>query len=237
MTQRDYLKYAAILLILVGIGLFLYSSPMPALHNEAEYTAKYMSLESGEDEKFAELRAAYLTPKYKLQDYGMTAIALGIVIYILNIKGGLQIRTPKNKSNVVVIGLVGNTILSLNLAGMVYLDFQRGGFPHWADSIVLGYFIIALTFLIVSLYLAAHCVFLRSCFVTDVVIANVNWRHANLWLALQVGFMVLALSYDVIEGAGFAILGEGFLLYFFLTLLSGRAEYKQSQVELVHEHT
>lgn len=120
-------KVLGILLIAVGIGLLGYSFSLEGFTDREEFDRKVSKLIKLEDrsERFRQLRASYLTPKYALENYGLVAIILGVCIMVVFPENSLRFKTPKRKY---VIALVGFLAVMLTVGGYIgdlFLEMQR----------------------------------------------------------------------------------------------------------------
>ena len=92
------MKITAILLV-IGAALSGYALTLPAYKNEQLFMERYMSMSAGQSEEYWKLRDEMLTPKFQIQDYGITLVAVAIAIFLVTRKGehdfGLQVLVKR----------------------------------------------------------------------------------------------------------------------------------------------
>lgn len=73
----------SILAVVGGLFVWTYSLSLPAYQDEVFYQSKYQEIgeELSDDSiaRFRELRSTQLTSKYRLQDFSLTALLLGLL--------------------------------------------------------------------------------------------------------------------------------------------------------------
>jgi hypothetical protein len=89
-------------------------------------------------------RKAQLTPKYAFADYGLVLLEISALLLFASRKLRAprfqdipEVLVPTKSSVVFVIGLLGAVTTVAAYAASIVLDFSRGAFPPWADSIVI----------------------------------------------------------------------------------------------------
>ena len=126
----------SILLFIIGIALFIGGLGMPRYRDAEDYERRYLALEGPERTKaFHALRKECLTPSLKFQDYGLTSIALGVVLFAIGHRRTIVAVLPKTKASAAGLGCIATFITIGAQVGSLFLDFKRGEFPHWADSL------------------------------------------------------------------------------------------------------
>jgi hypothetical protein len=217
-------------LILIGIVLVGYSMTFDPYTNGALFNQRHMELAdtTRDSEAFWQLREELLTPKYRLQDYGATSIALGVFVFFLAL---FKFQSPRQKWSVIAIG-VGLPLLTV--AGFI-LDLFRGmsrdEFPSWADSLGIPLLGVPVQFVILFLWSMAHLGFLKSGYSGSTPLKYALSRHANWWL-LFVSSVTLMLTVLLVAEGGYLYAVPGcFWLYFYLSLAAGhRAENATQQI-------
>lgn len=71
------MKLSAIFLF-VGVAILGYAYSLSPYTDEALFNERYMALSVGQSDEFWKLRDEMLTPKFRLQDYGGTFVALAV---------------------------------------------------------------------------------------------------------------------------------------------------------------
>ena len=69
------MKLSAILL-LIGVAIIGYAYSLAPYKDEALFTERYMALSDGQSTEYWKLRDEMLTPKFQVQDYGGTLVAI-----------------------------------------------------------------------------------------------------------------------------------------------------------------
>ena len=75
---------------------------MPAYTDAGEYQRRYLALDR-DSEAFYRLREEFLTPAYCIQDYGLTAVSLGLVAFLVTTS---RMKSPRTKALHVCVGLL-----------------------------------------------------------------------------------------------------------------------------------
>jgi len=127
---------APLLLLLIGLALFVSGLVMPQYRNAEEYRQRYWALEGPtRSEAFFELRKQSLTPSLKLQDYGLTSVFLGMVMFTILHRSSITTLLPKKKATAALLGGIAAFATVGAQVGSLFLNFKRGDYPHWADSL------------------------------------------------------------------------------------------------------
>ncbi|MCL2636639.1 MAG: hypothetical protein FWD50_08475, partial [Betaproteobacteria bacterium] len=124
----------AVILLLVGVALLGYTFSISPYKNEALFEERYMALSDGQSKEYWELRDEMLTPKFQLQDYGGTLVALSIGIILVSRKGWQRLKSPKSGARLLGLAVAAPILTVGALVFDLLQGFSRGEFPHWADS-------------------------------------------------------------------------------------------------------
>ena len=155
----------ALLVGILGIGLFIYGSVIPKYTNEEEYYSQlsdytnttysdYNAIESGSASTgYYNIRHKYLTNAFIIEDIGISLFVLAIVTAGLFFTFRLQkrpVKTPRIAALYILANLtiIGAVIIA---AIRIYIDQYRQEYPPWADSIaipIFGFAIIAFLLMI-----------------------------------------------------------------------------------------
>lgn len=214
------MKLAAILL-LVGAIIFGYASSLAPYKDEEAFEQRYMALSAGQNAEYWKLRDEMLTPKFKLQDYGGTLVAAGVLALLISRRGWRNLRSPGSRVRLLMLALavpfltVGAYIFDL-LRGL-----EHGEFPHWADSIGIPLMAIPPLLVILLAWAGVHLLFLRRHYRPTVLTQAVSFK-ANWWLlfvaAVTTALVVLCVA---VGKYWFAVPGMGWL-YLYLSLAASR---------------
>jgi hypothetical protein len=212
----------AMTLLVLGAALLAWSLALPPFKDQAGFEARAISMQEGQDDEYQRLREEALTPKYALQDYGLTAIALAAGAFVGARRGLKRLCAPRTRSAFVALSLLAPFLTTV--AGVFDLRqaYSRYAFPHWADSMGIA-LAGALILLIVSLLWAvAHLAFLRSQPSTAIPLALAFSHSANPWL-LVVSALTFALTALCLFLGQYWYAAPGMLwLYFYLSLAARR---------------
>ena len=166
-------------LILGGAALLAYAFSMPPYIDEAAFTAKYMQMSAGQSEQYWALRESMLTPRFKLQDYGITAILLGLGLGLFQMRG---LRGPAKGSSLVALAFA---VPFLTVGGYVvdlFLGQARGEFPHWADSLGIPLMGAPVMLVILLGWALLHLLFLYGGFKPSAPLRDALGQGKNYWL-------------------------------------------------------
>ncbi len=225
---RKVLLALMVFLLAVGAIGFFYSLKLPAYKDEAFFQSQYMAIpvEPSSQEaskKFHELRDRQLTNKYKTQDYSLTAFFIGVALLGFILLGGNRATSFNSKKKIIFLGIFSALIASGASYFSLMLDFDRGEFPWWADSLGIPIFtqeIPQLLFLII--WAIGHFLFLRGQFECGKPIFRLDVLKSNCWLSF-IAFISSLLLLDCVARGSFMMVIPGCLwIYFYLSLAAGR---------------
>jgi len=147
------------LLLVIGIGILVYSCTLEPYSNYDLFYEQYMALDHSQSSEFYALRDEMVTPKYLLQDIGISLILFFLIAKSLLKLGKGKIVTP-SKPLLIALAFV---LPLLTAAGSVFDLFQglfRGEFPHWADSIAIPLAGVPIIFTILLVWSMSHLLFI-----------------------------------------------------------------------------
>jgi hypothetical protein len=217
----------AILLSLVGVTILTYSLLLSPYKDEKAFRDRYMAMSVGQNEEYSKLRDEMLTPKYDLQDYGVTLITVAVCILIIT--RNIFTKAPKTRLAVVILAIV---LPFLTIGGFAFDLFQgnaRGEFPHWADSLGIPLMGIPIQFIVFLFWSLIHLLFLRNYYAPSAPLALAVSREANLWLLFISGLTVILISLCVVYAEYWYAIPGVFWLYLYLSLAAGRLVAKRTQ--------
>jgi len=227
-TDRKFLLVMMFFLLgLGGVGFF-YASKLPAYKDEAFYQNQYMSIavESSikdASKKFHELRDSQLTNKYKIQDYSLTAFSIGLVLLGVIFLGGRQATAFSSKKKIVFLGIISALMTSSASCSLLLLDFNRGEFPWWADSLSIPVITQEIPFfLFLMIWVFVHFLFLRPKFECGKPIFCLEVLKSNYWITFITLISVLFLLDSIVRGRFMMVMPGCLWVYFYLSLASGR---------------
>lgn len=216
----------SILAVVGGLFVWTYSLSLPAYQDEVFYQSKYQEIgeELSDDSiaRFRELRSTQLTSKYRLQDFSLTALLLGLIGCGFSLTGLQRARAPSSSWTVAALGLTAAVATSLASVVDLYVISARGELPWWSDSLAIPMYQEVL-FLAGSIgWVALHLLFLRSHRTGQLIFSRSLFR-SNPWLVLLSILAVLVLVWLVVSGQFLMIVPCLLWIYFYLSLASGRS--------------
>jgi hypothetical protein len=221
-------------LTFLGIVLFAYSFTLNAYIDEAAYTEAYHSIDRtklGRETSFREfydLRDRFLTNKFRYQDYGATFSSLGLFLIFLVRKGWKNITSPNASWKIVLLGFSAALLTTAGYIGDTFLEFFRGSYPPWADSLGIPLSGVSILFIIFFGWAAINMVGLSGKFSSGASISNIGVRRLNWWygiLAIITSLITLLCVYD---GFFWLVLPGLLWLYFYLSIMAGRKAANQA---------
>lgn len=211
------MKIAALLLV-VGTVLWGYALTLSPYKNEQLFMERYMSMSHGQSEAYWKLRDEMLTPKFQLEDYGLTLMAMGIAMFIVTRKGKLQLQSPSCRKTLVVLAI---SLPFLTVGGYVFdllLEAYRGEFPHWADSLGIPLMGVPIQFIVLLAWSLAHLSFLRGTYQPSTPLVHAISLKSNWWLlSVSVVTAILVLA-SAAEGQYWYAIPGALWLYLYLSL-------------------
>jgi hypothetical protein len=209
------------ILMLVGLAVLGYAYSLAPYKDEALFTERYMAMTDGQSNEYSKLRDEMLTPKFQLQDYGGTLVALSIGVLLVSRKGWRNLQSPKSRATLLGLAFAAPFLTVGAYAFDLFQGFARIEFPHWADSMAIPLMGVPVLLVLLLAWSGAHLAFLRGPYHSE-LLSHALSRQANWWL-LAVAAMTAALA------ALFAAVGQywyavpGFVwLYFYISLAASR---------------
>jgi hypothetical protein len=219
--------------ILISLMSIAYSFTVSAYIDEVEYTEKYMALDwevlgsRNASDKFYELRSEYLTHKYSIQDYGLTFLLLGLGGLFL-FKYGKFISTPSTKARISAIGFSAAILTTAAFVGDLFLEFYRGAFPWWADSLGIPLMGVPVMAVIFIAWAALNLLALSGSFTSGAAIDLSDFRGSNYFYLLLILATILVLLLCIVDGFFWLVIPGMLWLYFYMSLWAGRKAANQS---------
>lgn len=217
---------AALALLLLGLAMLVYSMRLPAYADEKAFLHRYGEMTAGDSAAFYALRDEMLTPKYKLQDYGICTLLLSGVLALR--RRIWQMTTPRS-----TLPFIGAALLApvLAAAAFVFDLFQgqhRGEFPHWADSLGIPLMGVPVLFLVAFTWSVAHLAFLAGVRRNVVPLRSAFSRSSNFWLLAATAVTLALIALLLIEGAYWYALPCVVWLYLYVALAAARRQLDDS---------
>jgi hypothetical protein len=121
-------------ILVVGLMLLCVSMFMRPYSDEVEFQRRYEKLTHQDSAEFYRLRSEFETRKYQVFDYGFSAVLLSLVSCAF-----LKVRrlrsSPTHLILYAAIALLVPLLFSAGYVADLIVAYNRGEFPHWADSL------------------------------------------------------------------------------------------------------
>ncbi len=226
-------KYIAFLLSAIGLCLLCYAASLETYTSEQDYFDKYELLYGSSDtEAFYTLRKEYLTPKYRLEDYGITLLILAVSLLVL-FHRGWKTFTPHKKSYIALVGLAAVFSTSIALVGDLFLDGIRGEFPIWADTLIIPLMSIPPILLVLFIWYALQLTGFIGTFKTNVQLSIQKFNIPVLLYSLQLAVVLVFTCIIIFEGAFWFLAPALLWCAFFAYLLVGKGSIETSSKHII----
>ncbi len=226
------MKFLSVAVFVMGIILLNTSYRYDRYTNEKEYNEEYYTLSGGKEdsEKFYQLRDEYLTPKFDLENYGITLIQVGVIFLLVAFIGLRNLRTPKKKFWILFIGIVAALLTSVGTVGDLFLEMERDSYPHWADSLAIPLMGVPFMLLIFIVWAIVNYSGTSGRFRTGVNIVPIKFDYLDYWYAIVLGIAII-IEIIIIGSGQFWQVTSGFLwIYFYLSIMLGRQKARVEQI-------
>ncbi len=214
----------SIIIGMIGIIILGYSFLLEPYTNNQEFFAKYMKMGPGQSNEYFQLREEMLTPKYRLEDTGITLSLISIIsLIILKSKKG-SLLSPKEKYLVVALAI---TLPFLTIASYVFdlfIGMSRNEFPRWADSLGIPLMGVPIEFIALLIWSSLHLLFIKK--YKQSPISSAITLKLNPWL-IFVSAVTLLLTLIFIFGGQYwyAVIGA-LWIYYYLSVGVNRIYFK-----------
>lgn len=200
--------------------MFGYSLSMKPYTDEAVFQEKYMELSSGQSKEYFALRDAMLTPKYRIQDTGITLSLFVLMIGVTLKLGGRRVKSPSSKTGFVVLAVCLPFVSVFAYVFDLTQGMLRQEFPHWADSLAIPFAGVPIQFVILLVWSLLHLFFIRR---GPLSARHVTFAKAyNYWLVLVSILTFLLFAGCAFYGQYWYALPLQMWLYFYLSLAAVR---------------
>ena len=225
----------AVALLTLGLALLISSLTLSPYKDEALFNSKYMEMSSGQSEAFYKLRDEMLTPKFQLEDYGISLLALAAVVFLLFRKDGLQIPAPSSRKWLITLAIV---LPFITVAGYVYdllNAYNRGEFPSWEDS--MGIPLMSAPGLLIGLlfWVVGHFGFLHGDYPSAAKIERESISATNSWLKFVSAIAVLLTTLFFALGQYWYAIPSLAWVYFYFSLATVSVVKKRKITDLPSE--
>lgn len=213
-----------IIFSLLSIG---YSFAISAYTNENEYHEKYMEIDwqklgsRNASERFYELRDQYLSNKYRFQDYGFTFLILGVAS-LLFFRKGKPVTAPSSNAKIAIVGFGAASLTTGGYVGDLFLEFFRGSYPWWADSIGIPLTGVPFLAFIFIGWSAVNMLALNGKFEAGSAISFHQIKGSNYFYLILFFITALVVFLCIADAYFWMILPGITWLYFYASLWAGR---------------
>jgi hypothetical protein len=210
----------ALVLFIVGMAMLVYALTLPAYTDEKAFQLRYGEMKAGDSPAFYALREEMLTPKYKIQDYGMCVVLLSSVLALR--RRVWQMATPRTAIPFIASALLAPVLASAAFVFDLFQGQYRGEFPHWADSMGIPMMGLPILFLICLAWSLTHLTFLIGVRRNVVPLRNAFSRTSNPWLLLVATVTLVLIGLLLAEGTYWYALPCIVWLYLYLAIAAAR---------------
>lgn len=215
------MKIIAAFLLALGVGLIAYSCVIPPYTDTALFNQRYSALHAGQSKEFFALRDSMRSPKYKLQDYGISLMALSFGLLALSRKGWRNIKSPRSRAGVTGVAVAAPVVASAGFMLDLMLGSLREEFPHWADSLGIPMMGIQAIFVFTLVWSLAHLIFMRRRYRSEYL-----WRalspRANWWLLANAAIAAALALLFFFSANWWNVMSFAAWTYFYLSLAASR---------------
>lgn len=200
----------------IGLGVFSYSFTLEPFHDVQEFHREYATLASGsrDTEAFWQLREESLTPKWRLQDLGITLLLLCALLAALARYGW---RAPSKRAVLVQLGLALPFVTSGGFVFDLVQGMHRHEFPSWADSLGIPLAGVPVQIVVLLAWSGLHLAFLGRGFQSGAHLQQAIAK-SNAWLLLIASITALLAVLFAAEGAYMYAVPGVLWLYYYLSL-------------------
>lgn len=215
---RSILKGLSAVLLTSGAGLWGYAQTLEPFKDD--FLQRAYEFEESTSE-FLAMREEFLTPKFALEDYGLTLIALAAFAFIVACR---DLKSPSSKKLLAVLVLLAPLLTVFATAYYYHLSVERVEYPP-ADKIAA--IVRSFTFepvLLTGLFLwpVLNAVFfLRKGYFSAPLREAFHLKN-NWWLMLCAAFCAIKFAYAVRYGYYYDVLALSAWIYLYLSISAGQ---------------
>jgi hypothetical protein len=209
-------------LLVAGLVLFVVGLALPRYHDQEKFEREYAALEGPTRSKdYHQLRQRSLTASLRIQDYGLTAFSIGVLLY-----GAVHWRKavtflPKTKLAVTLLGTFSAFVVAAAQVGALLMDYARDEFPKWADSLGIPLAGVPVIFLALAMWGAAHSQLMITGKAPTARLVLSGWAW---WLAFLILITSLLLITCAATGYFWLVIPCGLWITFYLSIWISRSQ-------------
>lgn len=214
------MKLSAIFL-LIGVTILGYTYSMAPYKDEALFMERYIALSEGQSNEYWKLRDEMLTPKFQLQDYGVTLVTLSIGILLVSRKGWRHLKSPKSRTTLFWLAFFAPLLTVGAYVFDLLQGFARNEFPHWADSMAIPLMGVPVLLILLLAWSGAHLAFLRGTYQSEFLSQALS-SQANWWLLAVASITAVLAALSAAVGQYWYTIPGVVWLYFYISLAASR---------------
>jgi hypothetical protein len=211
---------AAIALILLSLVLVGASATLEPFHLGPDGTYPFLSVAQEDSKAYYAARTQALTPKYRLQDYGITSLTLGLALAFVSWR---PLKAPGSRVGFIAIAVVAPLLTTLGFVFDLIQGQARWEFPPWADSLGIPLMGVPGLLLVGLLWAFAHFILLAGVprrYGIPISISAI--RRAHPWLLVVCLLTVLLVTAKGAEGAYWYAFPGAVWLYYYASISAVR---------------
>jgi|TARA_B110000908_G_scaffold100032_1_gene118085 hypothetical protein len=219
-----------ILLIIIGVGLALYSHSLPVYSNASHFSAEVAAIGNTDaTQHYYIIQDKYITNKYRLLDYSICIFLLGILRCVIMSIGLRNLKSPRKTITIVATGIVAVGLSLVSYYTDSIVTVVRDLSPPWSSHELPSYESYKKTFFFLIGWLALHALVLRK-----------DFHPSRRFSSLSLDYMAIGLLSSTLLAGGFVIitlvggqpiyaLSALLWFYFHLSLLVGKQSSRRME--------
>lgn len=227
--KNKIISFTGFAIVLIGISLLAYSFTLDRYTDVKAYNERYSLISSTDadaSEQFATLRDDFLTSKFALENYGLTALIVGALILVIAAIGYRKLKSPSKRIWIILVGLCASILICLAFMGELYLELYRGSYPHWADTLSIPIMSTSLILLVLILWTGLISIWMQGPFISGVRLLPLNIPHSNTILLIILILTAMLLLYLLVTGSFWMIIPGACWIYFYMSIIQGKSQAK-----------
>lgn len=215
---RGILKGLSAVLFTSGAALWGYAQTLEPFNDGFQQRA-YQFEESTSE--FLVMREEFLTPKFAIEDYGLTLIFLAALVLVVAMR---DLKSPSSKKLLAVLVLLAPLLTVFATAYYYHLSVERVEYPPADKIAAIERSFIFEPLLLTGLFLwpvLNAVLFLRKGYSSNLLREAFRWR-SNWWLMLCAVFCAIKFAYAVRYGYYYDVLALAAWIYLYLSISAGQ---------------
>ena len=210
----------ALALIVLSLALLGFSASLEPFTRSPDGSYPFHGVAQGDSQAYYAARTQALTPKYRLQDYGATMLALGLAVAALSCR---QVNAPRSRLGFVGVAVVAPLLTAVGFVFDLVQGQSRWEFPPWADSLGIPLMGVPVMLVMGLVWAFAHLLFLAGVpSRAGVALSYAAIRHGSPWLLVVSSLTALLIVAMAIDGAYWYAVPGALWLYFYASISAVR---------------